>query len=132
MTLTKTDIKLRIPQLRVLQALLPFDLTLDQTEWPIYTKIVLAVKSGYSPISGSITRALLGIKERSSSGNHHKGLIPLGLIEEVKLDIDGREEINYRLTKEGAIVILQFIFKGGKLPSNRNPESHTNNRYKDN
>ena len=48
--------------------------------------------------TNSMNRLLHGIKEGKGK---HLGLIELGLIEEIPLDIDGVTEYNYRITRKG-------------------------------
>lgn len=120
---------LRLPQARVLRALLPNDHNDPPSEWPLLTKTALGIRAGYSAISGSVTRALNGIKEGSSSGDPHKGLLDMKLCEVVVINVEGLQEDNYRITREGIRALFQFILDGGKLPPVREPSVHTNHRY---
>ena len=101
-------------------------------EWPLLTRTALAVQSGYTAISGSITRALNGIHENSSSGDFHLGLLALGFVEEVTLDIDNLAETNYRITANGIRVFQQYVAaNGNKLPKVKDAANCVNNRYRD-
>lgn len=77
-----------------------------------------------------MTRALNGIRAGSSSGPPCKGLLELGLVEEVVLDIDGVQETNYRATTAGVREYANFIASGGRLPAVKDASLHTNDRYK--
>ncbi len=125
--------KLRVPQARILQALLPVSEDDCVEEWPLLVRAVMARRAGYSPISGSVTRALMGVKEGSSSmksGKGMKGLMALGLIETVELDIMGVKETNYRITPLGVKAYEQFVRSGAKIkPVSGDASAHTNKRY---
>lgn len=88
---------LRTSQLRVLAALRPSDPTLPVSEWPLFTRTTMRVVCGMSP-TNSMNRLLHGVKEGDGS---HLGLVGLGLIEAVELNIDGVIEYNYRITPRG-------------------------------
>lgn len=116
----KPKIELRVPQARLLAALIPADPTSYWTEWPFLNRAALAVQAGYTAISGSVTRALNGVREGSSSGPPQLGLLALELVEEVELDLDGVKELNYRATPLGIRVYKEYITKrGGQLPKHR-------------
>lgn len=120
--------KLRVPQARVLAALMPEDPESYWTEWPVFNRAQLGVQAGYTAISGSITRALNGIHPGSSSGDPHLGLLALELVEEV--NIDG--ETNYRATALGVRAYQLYIQSKGGLPEVRDPTltTNTNRGYK--
>lgn len=120
---------LRIPQARVLRALLPADPSDPPSEWPLLNRAGLGVGAGCTPTSGTITRALNGIREGSSSGDAHPGLLALGLVEEVAIDIEGRTEVNYRATLAGVAAYQAFVAQGGKLPPVKDAAHCTNDRY---
>ncbi len=123
---------LKVPQARVLAALMPENIELPVSEWPLLTRANLGVNAGYTAISGTITRALSGIKETNkSSGEPHLGLIGLGYVEELVMDVEGVKEINYRATTTGAMAYLEWsIMKGGKIPQLKDKKLCTNDRYK--
>jgi hypothetical protein len=123
---------LRTPQARVLAALMPVDPSDPQSEWPLLTRARLAVRAGYTAISGTVTRALNGIHEGSSSGDAHPGLLRRGLVVEEQVDVDGISEINYRATVAGVREYLAHIeAHGGKLPVVKDASTCTNDRYKE-
>lgn len=122
--------ELRIPQARLLQALMPADTSDPIFEWPLITRATLAIRAGYTPISGSVTRALNGIYPGSSSGDPHLGVIALEYVEIVKIDVEGISEINYRITPNGIEAFQKFIANGGKIPAVRNASKCTNDRYR--
>lgn len=110
---------LRVPQARVLRALMPTD---DSKSSPVLTRVQLAKLAGYTPTSGTITRALRGIDAASSSGTPHQGVLGLGLVEEVELD--GIKA--YRITPAGHNAVERLA---GDLPQMRDKTTYTNYRY---
>lgn len=124
---------LRTPQARVLAALMPTYLDDPVSEWPLVTRTQLLIRAEYSPTSGIINRALGGIGKGSSSGHPHPGLLALGYVEEVPVNVDGLSEANYRATPAGIQAYRQYLVdNGGALPKHRAGELCTNNRYKKN
>lgn len=124
-------VKLRTPQARVLAALQPDDPSDPVSEWPLVTRAQLGVRAGYTAISGTVTRALNGIKPGSSSGDAHPGLLMLGMVEEVVLDVEGVTEVNYRATTEGVSAYrLHCATSGASLPPLRDAATCTNDRYR--
>ncbi len=122
---------LRTPQARVLAALQPDYSDDPVSEWPLMTRAQLAVRAGYTAISGTVTRALNGIRAGSSSGDPHPGLLARSLVEEVVIDIDGRDEVNYRATAEGVKAYQEHITRlCSKLPEVKSRELCVNDRYK--
>lgn len=120
---------LRLPQARVLRALVPAYPDDPPGEWPIYTRAVLAMRAGYTALSGSVTRALNGIHPGSSSGDPHLGLLALGLVEMIEIDVEGTLETNYRATHAGIHAYQRFIADGGTLPPVKDAAICTNSRY---
>jgi DNA-binding MarR family transcriptional regulator len=108
---------LHLPQARVLRAL-------EQSHPHLLSRNDLAKHIGYSPISGTLTRALNGIRQGSSSGPTHPGLLKLRMIE--KLRQHGRARgVVYRITERG-----RCAMKGVRtLPSLRDQEACKNWRY---
>lgn len=122
---------LRTPQARCLAALQPDDVSDPISEWPLVTRAQLGVRAGYTAVSGTVTRALNGIHEDSSSGDAHPGLLRLGLVEEVILDVMGVSEVNYRATMAGVRAYQTYmITHGSALPQLRDAAICTNDRYK--
>lgn len=124
------DLDLRTPQARVLAPLMPDHPDDGVWNWPTVTRAQLGVRAGYTAISGTVTRALNGIRPGSSSGDAHPGLLARGMVEEVILDVEGVKEVNYRATALGVRAYLAHIRKHGKLPQLRDRETCTNDRYK--
>lgn len=127
----------RLPQVRVLLALLPRNPEYPVSEWPILTHAALNRRCGYSPISTGVTRPMRGIRVGSSSlgknGTAYPGLIELGYVEVVKLNIDGVVEDNYRITREGIAALGRYVMTGGKMPQDigeLDSSVHINKRYK--
>lgn len=130
-TTDSAGIILRAPQARVLAPLIPAYPEDHVSEWPLINRAQLGVRAGYTAISGTVTRALNGIRPGSSSGDAHPGLLALKLVEEVMVDIEGRQEVNYRATAEGIRVYKAYLASlGGELPKVRDKEACTNDRYK--
>ena len=125
-------VTLKVPQARVLRALMPSDPSDPPSEWPMLTRAMLGVRAGYTAISGSITRVLSGIRaSNKTSGEPHPGVIDLGLVTVVELDIEGRIEDNYQITPAGIEAFEQYIAANGdKLPPLRPREACINNKYK--
>lgn len=127
MPVSKRTEGLRVPQARVLRALMPSDLTDHYTDWPVLTRAALGVRAGYTAISGTITRALNGIHKDSSSGDPHLGLIARGLVKVTMIDVDGVVETNYRITADG---IREYLAHGKRrLPKVKDAALCTNDRY---
>ena len=122
-------VKLRTPQARLLRALMPDNPETYWTEWPLLDRAALGVRAGYTAISGSVTRALNGIRPGSSSGDAHLGLVALGFVSVVELDVDGVRELSYRATPEGVRAYREFSAKK-TLPPVRDISTCTNHRYK--
>ena len=122
-------VKLRVPQARVLAALMPNYPDDPPSEWPLLNRAVMAARAGYTGLSGTVTRALNGIREGSSSGDPQVGLIAGGLIDAVEIRVEGLMETNYRITSAGISAIQSYIAEGGKLPPVRDAATYTNNRY---
>lgn len=127
----RPDQPLRTPQARVLAALQPEYPDDPVSEWPLITRAQLAVRAGYTAISGTLTRALNG--QRPGGVNEpHPGLLALGFIEEVVLDIEGRREVNYRSTAAGVRKYADHVAgSNGRLPEVRDRTICINDRYKD-
>jgi hypothetical protein len=87
---------------------------------------MLGVRAGYTAISGTVTRALNGIREGSSSGDPHPGLLALGYVEEVVLDVEGLKEVNYQATAAGVKSYLAHLAAAGGLPEVRDALASTN------
>lgn len=117
---------LKVPQVRVLVALLP-----DEGDDPplgTVPRFELAIAAGITPTTGTINRALNGIPKGSSSGDAHDGLLAMGLVEKVVLDLDGRMEDSYRITRAGIAAAREWL-KHNRLPPTRDAASCTNARY---
>ena len=125
-----SDLSLRTPQARVLAALMPEYPDDPVSEWPLVNRPQLGIRAGYTAISGTITRALNGIREGSSSGDAHPGLLARGLVEEVVLSIEGISETNYRATPTGVRAYREYAAKHGRPPAVRDPIACVNDRYK--
>jgi hypothetical protein len=84
----------------------------------------LAKHIGYSPISGTLTRALNGVRQGSSSGPAHPGLLSLRMVEKLRQHGWARGVV-YFITERG-----RRAMKGvGPLPSLRDQEACKNWRY---
>lgn len=125
-----TEHGLRVPQARILQALMPAHPSDHYTEWPLLNRAALGIRAGYTAISGTITRALNGIHEGSSSGDPHPGLLARGLVKATSVDVDGVTEVNYRITAAGIREYEVHLAANGKqLPPVKDAELCTNDRY---
>lgn len=108
---------LRTPQARVLATLMPDDLADPVSEWPVWNRQMLSVKAGFSTLSGTVTRVLNGIRHANQkTGAPHPGILELGYAEEVVLEVEGTEEVNYRATAAGVVAFRAYEAQHGKLP----------------
>lgn len=123
------DLSLRIPQARVLAALMPANADDPPTEWPMIARSQLGLCAGYSAASGTVTRALNGVREGSTSCEPHQGLLSRGLVEEIILDIMGVAETNYRATMLGVQAYRAYA-AANNLPAMRERHTYINDRYK--
>jgi hypothetical protein len=113
--------KLLVPQARVLSGL--YDGS------PFLTREKMSLRAGYTAISGTVTRALNGLREGSSSGAAHRGIIDLGYVRAVEIDVDGATELAYQITDAGRAALEKWLADGNALPELRDKESATNKRY---
>ena len=111
--------KLRTPQLRVLAAL---------RDGAILSRTRINQAAGFSEGSGTLNYALNGMKVSKANPRPHPGLMELGLVEKLLLDIDGLEEQCYRITGLGLAVL---VTDGRELGALRSKEVSTNKRYKE-
>lgn len=131
-TTAPKESKLKLPQVRVLKALMPRRPDFPPSEWPLVTRQQLIVRAGFTKLSGSITRALNGIRPgNKTSGEPHPGLIDKGFVEIIDLDIDGVTEANYRITRAGIVAYQEYVAAyGDNLPQIKDPSITTNQRYR--
>lgn len=122
--------RLRVPQARILMALMPDKPDGSPIDWPVLSRALLGVRAGYTSTSGTVTRALKGIDPGSSSGPPYLGLLALGFLLEEELDVDGLTEVNYQITEAGVRACTEFIEQNGALPAPRDVSSCTNKRYR--
>lgn len=122
------------PQARLLKTLAPppeYDDPEWQFEWATVTRAQLSVCAGFTAISGTTTRALNGVPDNGSVNKPHLGLLGLGYVEEVILDICGRKEVNYRITATGIRAWRAYVAENGdNLPPVKSIYECLNNRYK--
>lgn len=117
---------LRLPQLRVLAALMPANVELRP--WPTYDRVALCRAVGVSTRSDSVWRAIMGLRNRLRK-DAYPGLIDLGLVRAEKLDSGEatlhaysgqwrgpRIEVTYCITPLGLQVIAAHIAANGPLP----------------
>ncbi len=116
---------LRLPQARVMSVLMPPDGTAP-VDWPLCDRTALAAYTGFTAISGSVNRALKGIRPGSSSGDAHLGLLALGYVVEVVIDTEGVTEVCYKATPAGVAAFKAYIAINGPLPKRRDPSTCTN------
>lgn len=120
---------LKVPQARVLAVLCP-----DEGDDPplgTVPRFTLAAAAGFIPTTGTINRVLNGIVTLNcTTGAPHPGLLTLGLIEKVVLDLDGQTTDSYRITRAGIKAIRAWLAVN-KLPPKRDEKSSINTRYVD-
>lgn len=117
------EVHITIPMARVLKAL-------ASKNGSVMSRVKLAKAAGFSPISGTINRALHGYKG-SKDARGYPGLIDSGLVNKIPLDIDGATEINYEITKVGQKALKGYLDQHGKLAKMRDADTCTNSRYKE-
>lgn len=125
--------RLRKPQATVLALLVPADPTSPVWDWPVVNRTQLGARAGYTPLSGTVTRVLNGVRAGSSSNDHRgaePGLLALGYVEEVVLDVEGLREVNYRATAAGVQAYREYEAKRGTPKKSRNDATSTNKRYR--
>ncbi len=121
---------LRNPQALVLQALMPKYPEDHPREWPTLTRARLGVLAGYTVLSGTVTRAMDGLRRTSKSGPAHPGLIARGLIKAVRVELDGGiVEVSYRITPEGIRQLQAHLKEHVDRPPVKSKVGCTNNRY---
>ncbi len=119
---------LRTLQARVLAVLMPESLGAPLIDWPLCNRSQLGTSAGYTSLSGSCTRALNGVREGSSSGDAHLGILALGYVVEVVLDVEGVTEMNYRATPAGVAAFAAYITEHGAMPPLRDITACRNKR----
>ncbi len=127
----KSVVSLRVPQARVLAALMPIDQSDPPSEWPLLTRTILGIRAGYTATSGMVNRVLGGIQHKCKSGEAHPGILELELIEKESVEVDGVTEMNYRITAAGIQAYRHHITTYGKLPEFREKSLCVNDRYKE-
>lgn len=125
----RRDLPLRTPQARALSVLMPDDQSLPESEWSAFGKAQLQERMGLTPLSGTLTRVLNGIREGSSSGDPHPGLLARGLVVEIPIDVEGVSLVLYQITRAGVEAYEKHVREHGKLPTMRSREASTNLRY---
>lgn len=125
--LSEKEEGLRVPQARILSVLMPENEDDKWFDWPVYPRSELNHKAGYTEMSGSVTRALNGIRETNQkSGKKHKGLIARGLVEAVEIELADGVDTGYRITRAG---IDAMRAHNKPLPKMRDTAHYTNRRY---
>lgn len=126
-----STVSLRLPQYRVLKALQP-----KNGKFPSLNRITLSQRAGFSKISGTVNRALHGIKKGADSANYgdvHKGLLDLGYVRTVTHDVDNVKETAYQATASGVKAAARFVKEraavGRKVGTVRDAKTSTNARY---
>lgn len=128
-----TKSTLRVPQARVLKALMPKeeDRAKHFAYWPTYNRVSLASRAGFIPTTGTINRVLNGIPNGSSSGEPHPGLLERGLMKAESLETDSGFETVYRITAAGIREVEAYLADIGRLPKKRDKELCVNDRYQE-
>ena len=115
---------LRIPQIRVLIALKGTD---ENGIVKALSRIKICEECGFTLTSGTVTRVMRGLPGGTSSGPAFLGLLELGLVNVVLIDVDGITEQCYQITLLGRRVIECY---SENLPAMRSREASTNDRYR--
>jgi hypothetical protein len=119
-----SDIPQPTPQLRIL-------LALDQPEARQgLTRDQIKEAVGFSPKSGTLSPALYGIREGSSSGPAEPGLLKLGMVQYEWRRLDGVRKKVYWITQLGESGLAAYQSQFGSLPPLRDKDTCANRRYK--
>jgi hypothetical protein len=118
-TFDRLSTALRLPQLKVLAALGSSSLRRED----------LAAKAKFRPKTGTINAALHGVKEGSSTGSPRPGLLEMGMVDRIELDIDGLVELRYVATDKGKAALARWLDEHGPLPVGRDKDASVNRRY---
>ena len=123
----KPQSQLKVPQVRVLVALMP-----DEGDEPppgTISRRNLAIAAGPIPTSGTMSKVLNGIQNpESSTGKQCDGLFQYGYIERVDVDLDGQVVDSYRITRAGLAAVREWL-ANNTLPPKRDEKMSTNRRY---
>lgn len=126
-TAPKSKDGLRVPQYRALKALMP-----NGKYTPALTRIKLAKACGFSPIAGTINRALRGIAKNAKQSGYagaHKGLLQLNYVKQIENSLDGGlTETVYQITPAGVKACKAFA-ADHKTVKRRSAEASINHRY---
>lgn len=126
----KMNEPLKIPQARVLYALMPIYPDDPPGEWPLITRNELCHRAGFTTLSGTVTRVLNGIRPgNKTTGKPHPGLIERGLMECVIVEVEGVKEKNYKITRTGIKAMQEFMIAGRTLPNVRPRGICINDRF---
>lgn len=122
---------LSLPQARILSMLKP---KVPSAKNPILTRVKIIELCGFSPLSGTFSRAVNGVAKMSKVAEFigpQKGLVALKFINEVENQVDGKTEHGYEATRAGLLELQAFLktCKDGELPGNRDRKLCLNNRY---
>ncbi len=121
---------LRVPEARVLAALVPPDPAHPRFLWPLLTRAVLVQYAGFTPRSGVINQVLHGVgRVTRDRPRTYPGLLARGLLEIVEVDVDGLREANYRVTLAGVSAYQQYVTAHGVPGQKRDIRTCTNKRY---
>lgn len=122
----KSTSPISVPQARLLNALKPRD-----GVKPCLTRMKLIKAVGFSPLSGTFSRAMNGVKRDSAVSEFlgaQPGLIKMEMIEVIEGKVDESSETAYRITKAGTDALEQFLAIK-KLPKARDKALCVNARY---
>lgn len=92
----------------------------DPTLWPLWcrTQLVARVRKADGGQYAQMTRILNGIKPGAAGGEEpHPGMVELGLVEEVILDIEGAREYHYQITAKGIAAYQKHLERGVDIPT---------------
>jgi hypothetical protein len=111
-----------VPQARVLKALRDAGAALSRPE--------IAERAGFTGKSGTVTRAMNGIPEGSSSGKRQRGLIDLGYVERKEMKTGGGSAQTVYTITDGGLRALNEYLSTDDLGELKDKEQCTNQRYK--
>lgn len=116
-----------VPQARVLRALMPR----AAGARPAFSRTTLVARAGFTPKSGVINQALHGVRRVTKDRPKLlPGLLGMGMVELVKIDVEGSVESSYQITDVGEAAYHAHVAARGELPPIKDAATSTNDRYR--
>lgn len=117
----EVPVKLSVPQARLLAAL-------ASAPAGGLPREACCLRAGLSPTSGTFPSAVTGVREGSTHGPPSPGLLRMGLVRAVRVDVDGLQEVAYAVTQAGRDALAAWLSRN-RLPAVKERAAATNKRY---